>query len=100
MNVFQSQTFASLSAIFPFFVFKTDTMPPVIMLAAMSARTQDPAAIQSKQQVPRGSLWLYREVVHQSKHRNPDQHNLDYNLDLRPTPVDCETHQIGIGRQL
>ena len=72
MNVFQSQTFASLSAIFPFFVFKTDTMPPVIMLAAMSARTQDPAAIQSKQQVPRGSLWLYREVVHQSKHRNPD----------------------------
>lgn len=62
MNVFQSRMFASLSAPFLFFVLKPETMPLVIMLAAMNVRTQDPVAISSKQQVPCGSLWLYREV--------------------------------------
>lgn len=74
---------------FPFFVSKPETMPPVIMLAAVSVGTQDPAAMQSKQQVPCDSLRHFRKVVQQSKHQNPYCHDLDYNLDLRPTPADC-----------
>lgn len=65
MNVFQRQPFASLSAPYLFVVFKPETMPPMITLAAMSVRTQDSAAIQAKLLIPCGSLWLYREVMQQ-----------------------------------
>lgn len=65
MNVFQSRTFTSLSAPFLLVVFKPETMAPMIILAAMNVRTQDPAAIQAKLQVPCVSPWLYREVMQQ-----------------------------------